>query len=227
LPKAMTERLNGPGRKVLVVPTWQRERQTWLTSEEALRMLAETGMKKGITFFVKAHPTYFATVGNNTQEVGGLQLLHPGVDVYPILSKFDALVTDYSSIQFDFLYTKKPVLTLDLQPGEHTKFEPDWSLVPNVDFRYRFSAKDFQQRLDTALDADTLEAARSEMLSKIFETDPTRSCDALLHLIERLVKESQEDDFVVDYCGEPKLAQNTGETASESPASGGSLTDAA
>jgi hypothetical protein len=217
--------LKGPGKKVLVVPTWQRERPTWLTSEDALRLLAETGMKKGVTFFVKAHPTYFATVGNNTQEVGGLQLLHPGVDVYPILSTFDALVTDYSSIQFDFLYTKKPVLTLDLQPGEHQKFEPDWSLVPDVAYRHRFTAKDFVKQLDTALTADTLEGARAEMLSRIFETNPLRASDSLLTVIERLVKESQKDDFSVDYCGEPGTSASSRESGPV--ASGHSITDAA
>jgi CDP-glycerol glycerophosphotransferase len=44
----------------------------------------------------------------------GLYLLDPGTDVYPWLNRFDALVTDYSSIMFDFLLTGRPVLRLRL-----------------------------------------------------------------------------------------------------------------
>jgi CDP-glycerol glycerophosphotransferase (TagB/SpsB family) len=199
IPDSMTALLSGPKKKVLVMPTWQRERPTWLTSEEALMSLAELGIKKNLTFFVKAHPTYFATVGDNTHEVGGLQILHPGVDVYPLLKSFDALVTDYLSVHFDFLLTGKPVLTLDLQRGEHTNFEPDWSLVPDVKYRHGFTSKDFAQKLDTALASDKLAAARREMCSKIFESDPLGASDALLTLIDRLVAEAMEDDFSVEY----------------------------
>jgi CDP-glycerol glycerophosphotransferase len=207
LPDSMQALLAGSQKKVLVVPTWQRERPTWLTSEECLVGLSQLGQKKGITFFVKAHPTYQAT-GGDTHEIGGLQILNPGVDVYPLLSSFDALVTDYSSIQFDFLLTGKPVLSLDLKPGEHQSFEPDWSLVPNVDFRHRFGSQNFEARLHEALHSDGLADARREMCSKLFETDPREASSALLRLIGRLVKEATADDFSVDYCEEaPALSE--------------------
>lgn len=207
LPDGMKRLLGGPQKKVLVVPTWQRERPTWLTSEEYLVGLSQLGQKTGITFFVKAHPTYQAT-GGDTHEIGGLQILNPGVDVYPLLRSFDALVTDYSSIQFDFLLTGKPVLSLDLKPGEHQSFEPDWSLVPDIDFRHRFTRQNFEARLHEALHSDGLAEARREMCSKLFETDPLDSSAALLRLIGRLVKEATADDFSVEYCEEtPALSE--------------------
>ena len=201
LPDSMRALLAGSQKKVLVVPTWQRERPTWLTSEECLVRMSQLGQTKGITFFVKAHPTYQAT-GGDTHEIGGLQILNAGVDVYPLMSSFDALVTDYSSIQFDFLLTGKPVLSMDLKPGEHQSFEPDWSLVPDVDFRYRFTCQNFDARLHEALHADSMVEARREMCSRIFETDPCEASAALLRLIGRLVKEATADDFRVDYCEE-------------------------
>jgi len=218
LPESMLKLLSGPQKKVLVVPTWQRERPTWLTSEECLVGLSQLGQKKGITFFVKAHPTYQAT-GGDTHEIGGLQILNPGVDVYPLLRSFDALVTDYSSIQFDFLLTEKPVLSLDLKPGEHQSFEPDWSLVPNVDFRHRFTSQTFEARLHEALHDDRLAGARREMCSKIFETDQRDSSAALLRLIGRLVQEATAPDYGVDYCeAVPALPELAPESNTEDPA---------
>jgi len=225
LPMEMADLLEGEQKKVLVVPTWQRERPTWLTSEEFLRGLAELGQKRKITFFVKAHPTY-STIGSSTHEVGGLQILHPGIDVYPLMSRFDALVTDYSSILFDFLHTGKPVLSLDLKPGDHQSFEPDWSLVPDVDFRERFTGGNFAVKLETALEKDSFQDARREMRDRIFETDPLAAGDSLMLLIDRLVKKATADDFTVDHCvEEPAAAPSESEPA---PAQGNrSLTDAA
>lgn len=221
LPGKMAELLANGRRNVLVVPTWQRQNATWLTSEEYLRGLAELGQKRKLNFFIKAHPTYFTQVGNNTHEVGGLQILHPGVDVYPLMSRFDALVTDYSSILFDFLHVDKPILTLDLKPGEHQSYEPDWSLVPDVPFRQRFSSGNFAAKLEAALEKDDLHQERSEMRSRIFESDALASSASLLLLIERLVQRSMADDFSVDYCAP------TSETEAVIAPSGRSLTDAA
>ena len=199
LPNEMADLLSGDRKKVLVVPTWQRFNPTWLTSEECLRGLSELGQKKGHHLFRQSAPDLLR-VGNNTHEVGGLQILHPGVDVYPLMSSFDALVTDYSSILFDFLHTDKPVLSLDLKKGEHQNYEPDWSLVPEVDFRHRFSSGDFAAKLETALGRDGLDGARREMCARVFETDPLAASDSLLSLIERLVRTAMADDFTVDHC---------------------------
>lgn len=214
IPDAMAQRLagggKGGGRNVLVVPTWQRGRPTWLTEEDCLRRLSVLARKERINFFVKMHPAYFVQMGGhggaNTREAAGLHLLHPGVDVYPWLRFFDALVTDYSSIMFDFLHTGAPVLSLDLQRGEHQDFEPDWSLVPDVDFRHRFTAGDFERQLRLALHDDRLQDRRAEMRGRIFETDPLAAGQGLLHLVDRLVARAMEDDFTVDFCGVPANA---------------------
>ncbi|HET7865049.1 MAG TPA: CDP-glycerol glycerophosphotransferase family protein [Burkholderiaceae bacterium] len=201
IPDAMAQRLASGGKNVLVVPTWQRGRPTWLTEEDCLRRLAALGRKEHINFFVKMHPAYFLQMGANTREAAGLHLLHPGVDVYPWLRFFDALVTDYSSIMFDFLHTGAPVLSLDLQRGDHQDFEPDWSLVPDVEFRHRFTPGDFERQLQRALHDDALQDRRAEMRGRIFESDPLAAGASLLHLVDRLVDRSQQDDFTVDFCG--------------------------
>ena len=44
------------------------------------------------------------------QEYSNIRVLDNESDMYPLFAKVDLLVTDYSSIFFDFLLTNKPVL---------------------------------------------------------------------------------------------------------------------
>ena len=102
---------------------------------------------------------------------------------------------------FDFLHTVAPVLSLDLQRGEHQDFEPDWSLVPDVEFRHRFTANDFERQLRLALHEDALQDRRAEMRGRLFESDPLAASGGVLNLVDRLVAHAMEDDFTVDFCG--------------------------
>lgn len=199
IPDAMAQRLDSGRKNLLVVPTWQRQHPTWLTEEDCLRRLAELGRRQNLNVFVKMHPMLYSQLGPQTREVAGLQLLHPGVDVYPWLRFFDALVTDYSSILFDFLHTGAPVCTLDLQQGEHQSFEPDWSLVPDLDFRYRFTPQTFEAQLAQALGDDPLRPARAEMCRRVFETDAGSASASLLACIDQLLAQALRVDYQVLY----------------------------
>lgn len=185
-------------RNVLVVPTWQRGQQTYLNDPEFYTRLMTIARRDRINFFFKMHPTYFVQHMDTKRKTEGFHLLSPGVDVYPLMQQFDLLLTDYSSIMFDYLLTGKPVLSLDLPPDAHHRFEPDFSLVPDVPFRHLFTKDTFETQLRVALDDDRLGPQRVEMVSQIFETDPLQASDALLALIDRLVDEAVADDFTVE-----------------------------
>lgn len=190
------------GRKnVLLVPTWQRGQNTYLNDPEFYTKLMAIAKRDKINFFFKMHPTYFIHNMDTKRKADGFYLLSPGVDVYPLMRRFDLLLTDYSSIMFDFLLTGKPVLSLDLGPDEHHRFEPDFSLVPDVAFRHTFTKADFEVKLRKALHDDDLGPKRAEMAGKIFETDPSRASEQLLTLIDRLVDEAVADDFTVEMPG--------------------------
>ena len=77
----------------------------------------------------------------------------------------------------------------------------DWSLVPDVEFRHRFTADDFERQLRRALHEDALQDRRAEMRGRIFESDPLAASGGLLNLVDRLVARTQQDDFTVDFCG--------------------------
>jgi hypothetical protein len=127
---------------------------------------------------------------------------------------------------FDFLHTGAPVLSLDLQRGDHQDFEPDWSLVPDVEFRHRFTADDFERQLRRALHEDTLQDRRAEMRGRILESDPLAASGGLLNLVDRLVVRSQQDDFTVDFCGAAPAPQAAPVSALIERLGAGSLTHA-
>jgi len=197
LPARSIQALQGQAPAVLIVPTWQRGKSTPLTETEFLAHALQFARRNGAEVFFKAHPAYFDGWSQGEGEIEGLHLIDPGVDIYPWLHRFDALVTDYSSIMFDYLLTGRPVLTLELHEGGHQRYEPDFSLVPPGEFRVPFQVEDFSQTLIDVLSSDRARDARLGYASQLFETDPSRASDTLLQVVDRLVEQSQAADFVV------------------------------
>jgi CDP-glycerol glycerophosphotransferase len=180
-----------------VVPTWQRGKWTELTGSTFLAHAVKFAREHKANIFFKAHPTYFGHWQQKEQEVEGLNLIDPGLDVYPWMARFSALVTDYSSIMFDFLLTGKPVLALDLEAGAHQSYEPDYSLVPEGDFRITYSTETINTKLKRALFDDKSKDTRLAYARRVFESDPLAASDDLLQLIDTLVEHNQRPDFKV------------------------------
>ncbi|WP_336345845.1 CDP-glycerol glycerophosphotransferase family protein [Halalkalicoccus ordinarius] len=63
--------------------------------------------ERDAAMLVKFHP--FNDPAVDAERFGRLQFLPPEFDVYPALRDVDALVTDYSSVYFDFLLLDRPV----------------------------------------------------------------------------------------------------------------------
>lgn len=72
-----------------------------------------------IELHIKLHPVQRinAEVESKINRTGNIKFIRDGGDVYEALHAYDGLITDYSSIFFDFLLTKRPVYFLapDLQ----------------------------------------------------------------------------------------------------------------
>ncbi|MBF7978475.1 MULTISPECIES: CDP-glycerol glycerophosphotransferase family protein [Rahnella] len=193
MPESAQKALASSRRKVLLVPTWQRGKNTVLSDAKFLVRLMTYARKHDLEIFYKVHPLYVYQAQPAGKQVDHLHILHAGVDVYPYLSQFDALITDYSSIMFDFLLTGKPVLTLDIRHGDHQLFEPDYSLLPgDEDFRYLFTLDNLGEILSEALNADTKQAGRQALAGRLFpecEASPALH-DKILKILDEKCRES-------------------------------------
>ncbi len=188
LPKEMFQALqNKKRKKILFTPTWQRGATQLLTGSSGfLGQLALACQKNNADLYLKTHPTLLQDKSSGKLS-GNVYYINPTIDIYPYLNKFDALVTDYSSIMFDFLLTQKPILRLDIQEGTHTSFEPDFGLVPDIAFAYLFTDKTLPVVLSQALSHDCKQDKRQKMADALFETDPLQATSALVKFLHNEV----------------------------------------
>lgn len=171
-------------KKIFIAPTWQRFDNTEILSKEMLTQLLLYTSKNNIDVFIKTHPYRAVNFDSNALKINNFYFIDADVDVYPFLNRFDALITDYSSIMFDFLLTKKPVLTLDIAPGEHANFEPNYALLPiNNKFRYTFTKDNITSVLYKALFKDDKAVEGELAVSRLFPNDSTNACQQMEMLI--------------------------------------------
>lgn len=102
-------------RKVIYMPTFRDGNKNYLNQAiPNWELLNEVCVKNNIEFYVKVHRV--TTVPEGIQ-LSNVHFLSRSLDIYPILKDFDLLITDYSSIMFDFALMRKDILlyTYDIQ----------------------------------------------------------------------------------------------------------------
>ncbi len=168
-------------RRVLVAPTWKRGQGLFTSSSAFHARLTTWARANDTVVFLKAHP-FMAAAERPASVPGVFEVLDATVDVYPWLTRFDALVTDYSSIMFDFLLTGRPIFTYE-QRTPTFAFEPDWSLIPDTPFRYGFDEATMEAVMAANLDAHPMAESQRQLAAELYETDPATANADLLRVI--------------------------------------------
>ncbi|MFA6629172.1 MAG: CDP-glycerol glycerophosphotransferase family protein [Sulfuricurvum sp.] len=88
------------------------------------KLLNETLCSLNMLFIVKLHPFVMEQLGNTLQQenLSHIVFYPPQSDVYPILKHSDILISDYSSVIYDFLLLDRPIILFnyDKKQYEHT-----------------------------------------------------------------------------------------------------------
>lgn len=139
--------LPAQGQIVLFAPTWvqdARDRNIYpfgLEEESFLAALADMTSRHGATTVMRAHLNSGVAPGRrNARVIAKPQSEEP--DTEGLLLVSDILICDWSSIAFDFLLLRRPVIFLDVLPP----FRKGFSLGP--EFRYGLLADEIQNLLD-------------------------------------------------------------------------------
>jgi len=137
---------------IIYMPTWRSKSTSFL--KEALPNLKElnnTLASNTQTLIIKLHPNDFIEY----KELSNILFFNPRSDIYPLLPLSDLLITDYSSIYFDYLLLNKEIIfyPFDLQSylNEDREFYFDYSdKTPGI------KVNSFNELLDTLSNADSL-----------------------------------------------------------------------
>ena len=108
------------GRRVVIyAPTFRdADRGRWLL-DAGLPGLAQAIDRAGHMLIVNLHPVEQGLIPKLRPALPGVSFVAPNTDVYPLLRRTSALVTDYSSVMFDYLHLQRPIL---LYRPDHTAY---------------------------------------------------------------------------------------------------------
>ncbi|EGM78224.1 glycosyl/glycerophosphate transferase, teichoic acid biosynthesis [Rheinheimera sp. A13L] len=175
------------GKKLIVfMPTYRDNGQNdhpinWPELQQFL-------VEHNAVFVMKTHP-FLAPFDELRQQEGCDRIFHyPGrFNVYPWLADADLLITDYSSVAFDFLLCNKPVLHFMYDIEQYAKVRGQFAIAKE-DFIAGRTAETFAQLLEQmALDLETDRfALKRQALQQKFDMVSTSCCPALIAYLEQL-----------------------------------------
>ena len=173
---------------VLIAPTWEAaSEQHWSSNLEIIENLAR---KNGLKIFIKPHPfeTVKEAVTERLSRSNLIDLISPTADIYPLLGKFEYLITDHSSISFDVLQTSTSIIFLEppktyVGPAELGGQRYDRSKLlfefgPEVS-----SFRELKNFLILSTKAKEMKLLREKYLAEYFATEPTSACDHIFSAI--------------------------------------------
>jgi CDP-glycerol glycerophosphotransferase (TagB/SpsB family) len=162
------------------------------------QVLNQFGAKNNIKFIIKMHPFVAQQIRDDLSfyqdqdiKFDNLIIHEPNKDIYPLFRYSDMLISDYSSVYFDYLFASKPILFFPYD------FE-DWQKTENgtlLDY-FTHSPGDKCYSFDELLDGvlknltkDNYKDKRKQLLDKMFENQTQKASALINYEIKQLLKD--------------------------------------
>ncbi len=164
--KSLTETAASFNHVLLYMPTWRDDRSDFLQKAfPDLPGLNKVLAEQNALLLIKLHPNDASL--QTFRDLSHIRSLPAKLDVYPFLPFTSALITDYSSIYFDYLLLRKPIIFYPFDLQEYIQlralyFDYDQAVGAPV-------VKSFEQLLAVLADLQNLHvAAKQEKLLQRF-----------------------------------------------------------
>jgi len=135
-------------KTILYAPTFRDTNRFNRDTPIEWEKLNDLLIKQNTSFLIKLHRHDYSMVMK--EEYSNIRVLDNESDMYPLFTKVDLLITDYSSIFFDFLLTDKPVLFYPYDKDEYLTMDrsmyDDYDTVTPGHKAYNYS--DFHKKLE-------------------------------------------------------------------------------
>lgn len=175
-------------RKIFVyLPTFRDGKSNFFEDSGInFAQLDRLGKGKNFLFLIKLHPTTSKKIINLSQ-FSNIKLLDSKVDIYPILPFTDVLISDYSSIFFDYLLLNKEIIFFPFDLDEYMLksrkmyFDYDEIIVGK-------KCNSFKELIQAIEDSDNLDFSqeRIELRNKIWGKDVFSIDDNIKFLLEKV-----------------------------------------
>jgi len=181
---------------ILYGPTYRDDQASgWLTKAR-VGAIANHARMKGYVFAVNLHPFEQHNIEEFRKLYPGVSFVAPGTDVYPIVRHASILISDYSSLAFDYLLLDRPLIfyrpdhdyyvkhargliegRVNMTPGAVTTNIDQ--LIPAIDAAVTFTREPA---------TDPHATARRELRAKLFDHVDGRAGERLCEVIMRQVE---------------------------------------
>lgn len=164
--------------------------------EAAAKRINEIAAKYGVLLVVKPHPVQDlsrikALDLDHLKVITGDYLIERGITDHAFLAKTDAMITDYSSIVFDYLLTGKPIALAQEDYEEYEKkvgFAIDMNLLRSCSVKLE-TAEDFEPFFrDLVAGNDPLREKRDELMHLTNYYTDGNSTKRVVDWLETLLK---------------------------------------
>lgn len=119
---ALARRTRAAARRVIFyAPTFRDANRAQWVLDAGLARIAKQIAARGDALIVNLHPVEQPHLEELRPALPGVTFVAPGSDAYPLLRECDALVTDYSSLMFDWLLLDRPVLLFRPDHRDYTE----------------------------------------------------------------------------------------------------------
>ena len=163
----------------IYLPTWRDSQSNFVVDGFDFRAMDATMRASNSLFLLKPHANH--TIDSSMLEgLTHVKLLPGTMDVYPILPYTDVLITDYSSVMYDYLLMQNKGVILYL--FDFQAYEKERSFVwPFDEMTVGRKAYDFGTLLEYVRNGvERLdEVERKNMVQKCWGDDPSRACEKL------------------------------------------------
>ena len=154
-----------------------------------LQALSSFGAKNNTIFLIKLHPY----IKMELAPFPGNCLVCPAwADVYPLLRLADVLITDYSSVYFDYLLLDRPIHFFAPDLDEYTSKDRNFMLPPQewMPGNITGDAADFFAQLESSLQSgtDNHEPDRERVRTLLFDSKAGNAACLCCEAIENIVK---------------------------------------
>jgi CDP-glycerol glycerophosphotransferase len=155
--------------------------------QAGLDKLAQAAAQGGDLLVVNLHPVESPQIPKLAPHLPGVAFVRPRTDLYPLLGRASALITDYSSVMFDYLHVDRPVLLFRPDHEAYVQqsrklFDDKLSVLPGPLFDDAAALAKALRRADLG-QTDAHAQARTQLRAQWFDHHDGGSAERLLAVI--------------------------------------------